>query len=52
MPDEILITKDDVRVVMSDWLDQPGSECSDLSDLEACVEYFFDRLQRLTKVED
>ena len=48
MDEKITITKADCRFVMQDWLDQKGEECSTLDDLDACVDYLFTSLQKLT----
>ena len=45
MLEKIEITKDDVREVYREWLDQPDVEPACLSDLEECVDYLFDSLQ-------
>ena len=52
MDEKITITKADCRLVMQDWLDQEGPECSTLDDLDGCVDYLFTSLQQLAKAEE
>ncbi len=52
MSEALSVTKADVRLVMQEWLDQPGEECSNLNDLENCVEYFFASLKKVAKADN